>query len=354
MQESKYIQLIHKKITGNINTEENLALTEWLAASSDHQKTFADLEQAWQLSEHYEKSFTPNVDFALLALKKRIQAESQRVATESQPKPFTPKAKLSTISNKTPRSPRKLYRYAIAASIAILLGLGLWNGLPSSDLFDQQQLTLTSTDKTQFVEMEDGSKVWLNKHSRLTYLKEFGSNQRVVKLEGEAFFDVAKESSRYFVIETAATKIKVLGTSFNVSANPEKGATTVLVKTGKVRFENLTTEASVDLVANEKATYDHHRKTFKTTKNQSLNSLAWMSKELNFRKTPFSELVIDLENYYGIEIDWKDSNLENCRYTSLFNNSSLEDIWTALETTFEIKIQRKNVKSFKFVGGSCK
>ncbi|MFK8102524.1 MAG: FecR family protein [Saprospiraceae bacterium] len=350
MQESKYIQLIHKKITGIINTEENLALSEWLAKSPNHQKTFVDLEQAWQLSEHYDKSFTPNVDLALLKLKKRIQTESHRAVTERKAKSAT----LSTLSNKTPRSPRKLYRYAIAASIAVLLGIGLWNALSPSNIFDQQKLTLSSMDKSEFVEMEDGSKVWLNRHSQLSYLKEFGSHQRVVKLEGEAFFDIAKESSRYFVIETAATKIKVLGTSFNVSANPTKGETTVIVKTGKVRFENLTTGAAVELVANEKATYDHNSKTFKTTKNKSPNSLAWMSKELNFRKTPFPDLVTDLENYYGIEIDWKDSNLKDCSYTSLFNDSSLEDIWTALETSFEIKIQRKNVKSFKFVGGSCK
>ena len=128
-----------------------------------------------------------------------------------------------------------ILKYAVAASFALILGLayfffhGSSSGNPYRHIAGNLKLEKPVT-------LPDGTKVYLNRNTTLSYGKDFNEKVRTVTLTGEAFFDVAKNPSRPFIIKTATTEIKVVGTSFNVMAYLESDSVLVSVQSGVVEM----------------------------------------------------------------------------------------------------------------------
>jgi len=192
--------------------------------------------------------------------------------------------------------------------------------------------------------LSDGTLVSLNSNTKVFYPKKFGQKTREVSIEGEAFFEVKPNKNKPFIIHAGKAQIKVLGTSFNVSAYPGKKLVEVIVKTGKVQVLNKmakTVETNeLILTPGEKGTLVYSNNSFLKTTNQDLNFLAWKTRNLIFNATSLSEVVENLEKVYKVNIRLADPKLNGLLLTAQFNDYSLDFILSVIETTFKIEVQK--------------
>ncbi|MBA4057892.1 MAG: hypothetical protein C0490_24460, partial [Marivirga sp.] len=196
--------------------------------------------------------------------------------------------------------------------------------------------------------LPDSSTVTLNKNTTLKYPAKFSSNKREVILEGEAFFEIKKDSSRPFIVHTGELTTKVLGTSFNIQTLP--GTITVAVSTGKV----MVTEGNSNkvLLPEEKVTYSVKNKTLIKERADLESVLAWNSQELIFHDTPLSDVAILLENKYHLTITFEKETLKKCLITGKFKNHSLNKILEAISYSMGVTFQKTGA-DIKFSGNGC-
>jgi ferric-dicitrate binding protein FerR (iron transport regulator) len=225
---------------------------------------------------------------------------------------------------------------------------------------------VTKRGSKSSIKLPDGTMVRLNSDSRLTYLNFTAGKTREVTLIGEAFFDVASDSSRPFIIHTGKINIKVLGTSFNVRNYPQdKELETSLIK-GKIevslksRPEDIIilrpTEKLIiakeqdELNAATKVRNSNDNKVILTSitylRNDSLVAeTSWLNDKMVFVNQPLDKIAIELERKYAINIYFKDEKVKKYRYTGVFENVSLEKVFQLIKYSKNInyKINDKNI-----------
>jgi len=238
--------------------------------------------------------------------------------------------------------------YRIAAAVffgAILLVSGykfIYNPSVSVATFE-----ILSTDKVlNTYTLPDGTLVSLNRDTKITYPKKFKGKTREVSIEGEAFFEVMPNKDKPFIIHAGKAQIKVLGTSFNVSAYPETKSVEVIVETGRVQVLNQITESKQDdeliLTPGDKGTLVYSSNSLLKTTNQDPNFLAWKTRNLIFKATSLSEVISNLEKVYHVNIRLADPRLNDLLLTAQFPNYSLDFILKVIESTFQIEVQNDN------------
>lgn len=193
--------------------------------------------------------------------------------------------------------------------------------------------------------LSDGTTVWLNAASRISYARHFdGKGTRDVYLEGEAFFDVAHDTKRPFIVHTSSILIKVLGTSFNVkSYSEEKTIETTLVK-GKVRIEKTGTtdkKDDIDLVPNQRAVFDKESKAIQIREVQAENSVPWKQDRLVFDEVSIDDVVLQMERWYGVTIHVEKRGDLNCKLSATIERESLEEVLRLLEASYSIRYHIK-------------
>jgi ferric-dicitrate binding protein FerR (iron transport regulator) len=225
---------------------------------------------------------------------------------------------------------------------------------------------VTKRGSKSSIKLPDGTIVRLNTDSRLTYLNFTAGKNREVTLIGEAYFDVAHDSSRPFIIHTGKINIKVLGTSFNVRNYPQdKELETSLIK-GKIevsldsRPEDIITLKPTEklIIAKEqdelstatKVTNNIDNKVVLTSitylRHDSLVAeTSWLNDKMVFVNQPLDKIAIELERKYAITINFKDEKVKKYRYTGVFENVSLEKVFQLIKYSKNInyKIDDKNI-----------
>jgi ferric-dicitrate binding protein FerR (iron transport regulator) len=250
----------------------------------------------------------------------------------------------STIIRKLISNP--LYRVAAAILIAaILLVTGYETFYSPSASVAMLQVTATNQVLNKFT-LPDGTSVSLNNDTKISYPKKFGSKTREVNIEGEAFFEVKPNKNKPFIIHAGKAQIKVLGTSFNVSAYPAARQVEVVVQTGRVQVLNKTAETSrtneLILTPGDKGTLVYASNTLQKTTNQDPNFIAWKTHNLTFKATSLREVIANLEKVYKVNIRLANPKLNELLLTAQFNNYPLDFILKVIENTFQIEVQEAN------------
>src|SRR5690606_23654161 len=152
--------------------------------------------------------------------------------------------------------------FKVAASVLLLCvclaGLSVWmKGRDGVAMEDQGSVhpIKTNNKEHRLIVLADGSKVWINANSELSWSPDFNMKRREVVLHGEAYFDIRHDPERPFIITTGDVKTTVLGTAFNIRAFPTEKAVTVTVKRGKVRVESANKKQAT-VTANQQVTLD--------------------------------------------------------------------------------------------------
>lgn len=206
-----------------------------------------------------------------------------------------------------------------------------------------EQVTIVTPKGEQYdFVLPDGSKVILNSMSKLSYPVAFNDDIREVSLEGEAFLDVSKDSSRPFIVKTKYTKVKVLGTNFNVRAYANEKYNEITLVEGSVRISNDKDETV--LVPGNQAVCSHSDKI--NVNNVDVNIYtSWTHGVFEFNKMDLQKITNSLERWYNVEFCFADKTVVNKRFTGAFKKgTSIEAILEFIGETTNVKfIKKKNI-----------
>ncbi len=243
----------------------------------------------------------------------------------------------------------------IAATILILITSSLviyqtrYYWIPTQKIIASNTMIVKSNPAgvKSLVTLPDGSHVKLNSESHLEYSANF-EQDRSVKLIGEAFFEVVKDTLRPFVVKAGDLSIRVMGTSFNVEAFPFEKNIKVALVTGSVlieKEEGLERKPVEYLHPSEMLVYDHQSSGFNVTQFDYSEVLGWKDGELHFVETDFIEVVKKLERWYGVEILVSSKADMSGRFNGTYNDESLEVVLEGMGFTsdFDFEIKGKNV-----------
>lgn len=317
MQELEFKILAYLK--GELDAKERQQVEQWVALSDANQRAFDEIEKIYLSSEISFTNFQPNVDRAWNSV-------------------------ANAIGESKPAGQNMLYK--VAAVITLIIGLGFI--VFQYQNRSEQLIAKTTEGEIRKLELADGSIIWLNENSTFSYPKKMNEDQRVVSLDGQAYFDVAKDPERPFVILGKKATVEVLGTSFDLVSKATYA--NVNVTSGRVAFGSSSDEeVKVMLEKGSQATFTGN----KLVKNDSFNENAssWMTKDFMFKSAPLTQVAETLSEHFNVKIKVDDA-IRNCLITSSFEDKELDEILSTFEAIANIKNERKG-KTIKLTGPGC-
>jgi len=337
MNQDHYISLIYKKLKEEISPPEEQELANWAQQEDANADFKQQIEENWQASQDILPSITIDTKKDFAGFKERMKAEKKRaVKKEAVIRPI----------NKTRRF---LLR---AAAITLPLAAALWMFLPSQEA--AIQLAQTKIGATKVITLEDGTIITLNEKSSLSYPPTFGEQQRIVSLDGEAFFEVVHDPSRPFEVQMERSKVKVLGTTFNIRNRANENIITVNVQEGKVQFSNTETRKGVILTKNEKGKLDKTNNQLSETTVNNKNASAWKTKTLTYKNTPLKAVVADLEQVFKTKITISKEAMQNCQISARFTKATPETVLDYVSELYQMEVERVEGNRFKLNNGTCR
>lgn len=207
----------------------------------------------------------------------------------------------------------------------------------------QQELFVPAGQRAR-ITLPDGTSVWLNAGSTLLYPSVFG-DERVVKLSGEAYFDVAVDAHKPFVVSVKDINIKALGTQFNVFCYPKSEYISTFLKHGKVRvYEQGAESDGIILQPDQELFYKNGE--FRVENRESSDALLWRDGIYSFRKEKLEVILKKLELYFDVEIIVKDSSILNKEYTGKFRQrEGVMEILNILRKIHPFSIEKNEEKN---------
>jgi ferric-dicitrate binding protein FerR (iron transport regulator) len=335
--------LLLKVLLRKASPQEEELVTHWLAQQSSHRALFDELKKALAHSEQSSYNTLAGLD--------RLR---ERILTEHLPLTHTSETDL----------PKPNLRYwgalvvRIAAAILIFAGLG-WVSYqyiytPADTIAVPLREISTLTGQRKMVVLPDGSQVWLSAASILRYPASFAGPTRDVYMEGEIFFKVKRNEQKPFRIRTGTLAIEVLGTSFTVHSYLERATAAVMVATGKVAVSMVNNNKPLaTLMANESLVFD------KQTRQAYLSTSTVSEQEriqgyLIFEKMTFAAIALELENYYGVTIDFTNPALEHCIFKASFKPMPLEQVLDVLQQAIPFQyVYDQQTKKVLIRGKGC-
>lgn len=197
----------------------------------------------------------------------------------------------------------RLWRRAAAVVVVCVLGGLAWFYSQHNSLRHvQMQLVTTGADNDTTLVLPDGTKVWLNKLSALKYPKEFDSDNRVVEIEGEGYFEVTKNPHQPFIVESEVMSVKVLGTVFNFRIDKQQQRATVSLLEGKVKVVGNHDEGTIELKPGQKACVDARLGNLTVSENDVYQDAMWHERKTAFSNANVSDIAKLLEKIYHIQV----------------------------------------------------
>ncbi len=340
MEKEFYIDLIYKSFSGDLSEEEQNQLENWLSESEANKKEADVLEKTWQLSANFSKDFEINLDAEFAQLQDRIDLDEKGNVQEAIVKT------MPTIRKKSWWKP-----LSVAAAVLLLAAaVFIFNQNPAT----AEMLAMETLEgEMKEVALADGSKVWLNENSKLTYPDAMNGEERRVTLTGEAFFDITKNPSKPFIIDTRDAEVKVLGTSFEVRAIDDEIRTEVVVKTGRVSLGKKNDLKPIELTANQKGIYNSKTGKKLNYEVKNLNSISWQNNMLEFNDLPLEKVLEDVENHFGIKVILENQDLLKCKYGSLFPDAKEAEVLKGISSVFKMKLVESGERTYRLKGGDC-
>lgn len=349
-------------IQGTLSHKKAKKVEEWILKKPSNQKYFSELKNLWVFSGVSKKNLSDQeIDDGIKNIEGRIQIEKRQKF-----------------------SYRYLLQYTARAAAILFFPLLILTALLYSKTSEDPYLNQTSElvvpigDKSELI-LSDGTKVWLNSNSRLVFNDFNHQKIREVMLSGEAYFDVAHDKDKPFIVNTNEINIKVFGTEFNVKAYPgEKHIETTLVKgiisvSGK--YGKIGGNETVILRPNQKLTItktekslnteisdfrtdiaDNEKKELIKTKKFEANLdlkkqvqtdviTAWKDKKLLFRDESFENVATKMERWYDVDIHFENEKLKDFKYWGSFDDETIEQALEALRLTtpFNYTLKKRDV-----------
>ena len=301
--------LFDKYIQGRCTTEEYKQVREFIQNLKNDPYIDGLLLNNWKNSLKKESTITPNP--------KVLDSIHHQIALKE---------------TSTSKKSIKLYRVLLTAAAVLLIGLVLGSIVYVQSKIPEvttQNITTPYGGKTQFT-LHDGSAVWLNSGTTLSYPDRF-ENDRIVELDGEAYFEVEKQKDP-FIVKTSFGEVEVLGTSFNVKAYQDETFVTTL-ESGSVAFTNQAGRKAI-LEPGSQVVYSSNR--FYTQRVDTEIFTSWKDGKLIFRNEPLQNMIARLERWYNVDIRLEDERIKNLKYTGTIEMESFSEVLELIKVTTPI------------------
>lgn len=357
--------LLARKLSGEISEADNQLLHDLLQQHPDKQY-IAEI-----LQSYFHSASSDEIDD-----EQELHVKFKRIVEQTEYEPAFNNQPISILGKIS--GVRKYAAIIAAVAITGALAYYFFQKNSSSKTFAQiannhvNEITSNAGAKTK-MRLPDGSQVWLNSSSKLTYKSDFNKTDREVTLEGEGFFDVNKNPGKPFIVHTHGLDIKVLGTAFNVKcyATEETIEATLLRGAIEVIRKDDPAAPAITLKPNEKLVFNKKtpkhsplpQNTSSTTAelitenidvvhipvnipDSNKTETSWVYNKLIFEGDKFTDLAKKMERWFNVSIEFKDEKIKNYRFRGTFTNENISEALEALQISkhFSYEINGTNVK----------
>ncbi len=365
-QKKNIIDLLEKLIAENASFSEKEQLFRYVNNETNQEKVLEWLKENWDNIKYDDIS---------LSSKKLLDRIHQDISRNETNNHFVER------KSKVRRIAVNIMKYAavcvVACGIEWYVITQMNQDVPTEKVLVSEsynEINVPSGSKS-FIVLADSTKVWLNAGAKLRYPSNFQESSRNVYLEGEAFFDVAKNKEKPFYVGVTGMNIKVLGTKFNVKAYADEQSIETTLLEGAIEVVGLKSDQKGE--DNLKLTPGQKLVLFKDTQNHTISrfdnklakgedaiikpikieqakvltlidtepEISWKEDRLIFNKERFEDVKIKLERWYGVTIEIKDPDILDYRFTGVFENETFEQALLALKQAadFNYQIKKKQV-----------
>jgi len=302
-------ELITRYVRGLTTDEEDKEILRSLEESPANRALFADI-MAIEAADAAEKTTPYDTDRMLDCLNSRIDADARR-----------PSRRWIAWSG-----------WAVAA--ALLAGIFLFVFRSGSRPEPEPQWTgqvVNTTTNVQPCALDDGTKIYLTPGAAIHYNVSALPGKRLVQLEGEAYFDVAKDPSRPMTVDAGPVRVEVLGTSFSVSNGGHTGNTDVVLERGAVRLLSRDGQKLVNLKPNQKATFLHATSDVVVEEMYAMPYITEKYNLISLMGADISQIVSVIERNYGVKVTWKGGDPDKHFDLNFLKTDSLKDVIDIVE-----------------------
>ena len=332
-EENKHIdELIANYLTEGLDKNALDELKTWIAASAENQQYFIRQREIWFSAVSSEAASVYDKDKAFENFRNRV--ESQKEIQSTSRRGFSLSA---------------LWRYAAVVAIIIAVGcISYWQGeVNVKDTFADISVEAPLGSKTKLY-LPDGTLVWLNAGSRMTYSQGFGVDNRKVELEGEGYFEVKRNEKIPFFVKTKDLQLQVLGTKFNFRDYPEDHEVVVSLLEGKVGLNNLLREEKEAVLSpDERAVLNKANGLLTVESVTASNASQWTDGYLFFDEELLPDIAKELERSYNVKIHIANDSLKTFRFYGNFvrREQNIQEVLEALASTekMQYKIEERNI-----------
>lgn len=359
LQEQRFWLLVSLKLSQEATAEELEELEALLQKRPEYLQRVEQLEKMWNIPanrpvkkaedafDHHLQRLSSQAGQGALHTEESVLVEEEPVSREIKVRKY------------------RLFWLGAIAAASVVLFLVL---RPGNDASPEPLINTVNTNaySKANVSLPDGSKVQLNRGSKITYNDDFRGDVREVFLSGEAFFDVAKDQTRPFIIHTKTIDLKVLGTSFNVRSYDEDKETETALVHGSVEIAlRSNPDQKIILKPGEKLVVKDYAKDFSSNEAQQSKDFeeqqiavlskmryygrdsssietSWTRKQLMFEQETLREIASKIERWYNVKVIIEDNDLLDKKYTALFEEETLQEVLEALKLTGGFRYVLKN------------
>lgn len=371
--EDRVYELISGKLDDVLSEEEERELSGWLEADGEHRVIFDEMRRLHEQAKLLRREFNPDVEGTLRRLKvrggKRIGLHAwwkyaamfvlplgiafalwqglkeEKIVLHRQfgevARPGAERAVLKLFDGKT------VVLDSTSGNMLIARGENVRVEVDSNRLlrYSREDTVVTSREERKNelivprggeyqIVLADGTRVWLNSATKLIFPQNFTGKERRVMLSGEAFFDVARDESKPFIVETSRMDVKVLGTRFNVNAYTDNEMVSTTLVDGSVEVAS-GTQKPITLVPGEQA-YGEAGELEKREVNVRLYT-SWIDGRFMFNNVELEEIAKQISRWYDVEIFFTNENVKKIRFTGgMVKFKPLDDLIRMIESTSSV------------------
>jgi ferric-dicitrate binding protein FerR (iron transport regulator) len=313
-------QLIAIYLSGELTSAESKELKAWIDASEENRKHFLDMQEVWfsTVSDKDGKRFDKDAAYRLF---------------------------LAKTTKRSNYSTKRLWRHAMGAAAAVVVAVVVslfayrQGGNQVKNQFADITIEAPNGSRTKLF-LPDGTSVWLNAGSKITYSQGFAVSERKVRLSGEGYFEVTRNEELPMEVITDELSVTVLGTTFNFRNYPDEEEIVVSLEKGKILSSNLLRkEQKFTLAPDEKVTMNKRTRMMTLSAGSAKNLSGWIDGNLFFDEKLLPDIIQTLERSYNVQIRLTDPSLRDFRFYGQFSRTenTVQDVLDKLVATNRVE-----------------
>ncbi|MDR0542562.1 MAG: FecR domain-containing protein [Dysgonamonadaceae bacterium] len=312
--------LLIRFLANDCSPEELQQIDRWIASNEANSQWLFEMEQTWMLK-----------DRLCFSEQQKIKQAYNRFASR----------KVNAVTPRSNIRPLLAWsKYAAAVIVIVLLSLNLYK-IGQNEADTAMNVIEVPKGERVNITLSDGTQIWLNAESKLTYPSRFASKNREIRMEGEAYFKVAKNKQKPFIIKNSLFDLQVTGTEFNVQAYSGENAE-ISLKTGEVIVNATNSCEKITMKPNDQVLYTTDGKTIRKQSDMSAID-SWTRDAIFLMEKPLSDIVKTLERKYNVSILLTDQSLSKVRFTCRTKpGTSIAEVLNLLKETRQINYEFNN------------